>query len=1161
MNEKRRLLSLIAVMSLVALVTAGAGIYCLYGTGFHQEEARLTDMAQSQARMIEALARFNSRLHQEHHPGLEDADKATLSQIIEAHSAFEGLGKTGRFTLARREGDSIVFLLSQRHDDLDEPKPVPFNSKLAQPMRRALSGESGTVVALDYRGEPGLAAYEPVKELGMGVVTKIDLAEIRAPFVKASMLAAGVAIITILCGTLAFIRLMHPMIRKLAASEERYRGLVETMSDGLGVMGPDGSITYANRRLCEMWGYGPDELIGRTLADFLDRAEGPGLLEELARQKEGEQGTYELAFAPKDGRKLIVLVSPRPIFGANGAFQGTFAVFTDITEIKRVDQELRRLNRALRMLSDCNQILIRAGEESMLLQKVCDTIVRTGGYRFAWVGLPGDDPEKTVKPIAWAGVEGGDLEADESAWAFYGHGPAGTTIHTGEPEVVRNLARDSRFSPWREEALKRGWRSSIALPLNMAEHTYGTLSICADTTDAFDEEEVKLLTELADDLAYGLSAVRAQTERRKAEAGLRESEYRFGELFNQVTSGVAIYGVRNNGQEFIVQGFNRAAERITKVAKDVVIGRSVTEIFPGVEEFGLLDVFRRVWETGNPEQYPLTLYKDRRISFWAENTVYRLPSGEVVAVFDDVTEKKRAERQSKETHETLVTVLEGIKADVYAADLETHEVLYANRNMRESFKHQLLGRRCYEVFRGESSPCADCTNARLVDAEGRPTEGRVWTGQNPITGRWYLNHDRAIRWIDGRLVRLQVATDLTETKKAEEEKRRMEAKFLQAQKLEAVGRLAGGIAHDFKNLMTTVLGYSDLLLMRLSHEDESRREIEEIRKAGNRATSLINKLLAFSRKQELQAIVLDLNELIREMENMLRPLIGEDVDLKMLLEPELGMVKVDAVQIEQVIMNLAVNARDAMPRGGKLVIKTTNVSLDEAFVDKDPTVKPGRYVRLTVTDTGTGIKDENMPHIFEPFFTTKEEGKGTGLGLSTVHGIVKQSGGHIHAWSEPGRGTTLEIYLPRVGGDPGSVPIQISHDESLRGSGTVLVVEDEEVVRNLIAHILESNGYKVVAASNGEEALRLSVEHEGPIQLLLTDLVMPGMNGRELAERFRSRDRNARVLYMSGYLGDTMVHGGSWDTSGERILEKPFSYDDLLGAVRATLHSGPGESA
>jgi PAS domain S-box-containing protein len=1159
MSEKRRLLTFVAVMSFVVLVASGASIYLSYHTGLDQQATRLSELAQGQAQMIEALARSSSRSHLENHLGTENAEAATLTQIIEAYSGFEGFSRTGQFTVARREGDNIIFLLGPRRDDLEKPKSVPFNAKTGEPMRRALSGESGTVVALGYRGEPVLAAYAPVTDLGMGAIAQIGLAEIRAPFVKASILAGGVAIIAILCGTLGFVRLVNPKFRKLAAGGERYRHLLEHMGSGLAVIDPGGAIDYANRRLGEMWGYRPDELIGHTLADFLAGGERPALLEDLTRREKDECASSKVTFAQKGGRKLTVVVTRRPIFDVNGAFQGTFAVFTDITEIEGVEQDLGRVNRALRMLSDCNQILIRAENESALLQQVCEAIVRTGGYRFVCVGLPGEGPEKTAKSVAQAGDEEGDGEAGEKrTWALSGDGPAGAAIHTGKPVVARDITADPRFAHWREKALAQGWRSSIALPLSLTGGIYGTLSIYANTTDAFDEEEVKLLASLADDLDHGLNALRIQAERGKAEAGLRESEYRFRELFNQVTSGVAIYEVRNRGKDFIIQDFNRAAERITGVSKSAVLGRNLTELFPGVEEFGLLDVFRRVWETGSPEKHPLTFYHDQRLSFWAENTVYRLPSGEVVAVFDDVTEKKRAEQASKEAHETLMTVLEGMMADVYAADLETHEVLYANKNLRESFSHELIGRRCYEVFRSESSPCIQCTNASLVDEQGQPTEGCVWTGQNPITERWYLNYDRAVRWVNGRLVRLQVATDITEARKAAEETKRLEAKFLQAQKLEAVGRLAGGIAHDFKNLMTTVIGYSDLLLMRSSPDDFGHEELQEIKKAGNRAASLTHQLLAFSRKQSLEPKVLDLNEVIRDMEKMLRPLIGEDVDLKMLLEPTLGMVKVDPVQMEQVIMNLAVNSRDAMPQGGKFWIKTENVVVDERFTKKDPTIKPGPYVQLTVADTGVGIKNEDMPHVFEPFFTTKEEEKGTGLGLATVYGIVTQSGGHIYVDSEPGQGAAFKIYLPRTEDAEKVVPVQVSDGGSGRGSETILVVEDEEVVRNLIQRVLQSKGYEVLAAGNGEEALKLSAQHAGPIHLLLTDVVMPEMNGRELAERFRSSRPDALVLYMSGYLGDTRAQGGSWETSGVRILEKPFSYDDLLSTVRVTLHTHPG---
>ena len=386
-----------------------------------------------------------------------------------------------------------------------------------------------------------------------------------------------------------------------------------------------------------------------------------------------------------------------------------------------------------------------------------------------------------------------------------------------------------------------------------------------------------------------------------------------------------------------------------------------------------------------------------------------------------------------------------------------------------------------------------------------------------------------------------------------EELRRSEEQLRQSQKLEAVGQLAGGIAHDFNNLLTVINGNSELLLRGLRDEKQSER-VQEIRKAGERAAQLTRQLLAFSRKQVLQPVVLNLNSIIPDTDKMLRRLIGADVDFLTSLEPELWPVKADPGQIEQVLMNLAINARDAMPQGGKLTIQTANVYLDESYAHGHAAaVSPGPYVMLAVSDTGHGMDAETRSRIFEPFFTTKEKGKGTGLGLSTVYGIVKQSGGNIWVYSEVGRGTTFKIYLPSVAeASEQRAPEAAPREGVPQGSETVLLVEDEEVVRRLARDILELNGYRVLEAADCREALSLCESHEGPIHLLLTDVVMPQMNGRELSECALALRPAMRVLYMSGYTDDSIVHHGVLD-AGVAFLEKPFTPDAVARKVREVL--------
>ena len=390
------------------------------------------------------------------------------------------------------------------------------------------------------------------------------------------------------------------------------------------------------------------------------------------------------------------------------------------------------------------------------------------------------------------------------------------------------------------------------------------------------------------------------------------------------------------------------------------------------------------------------------------------------------------------------------------------------------------------------------------------------------------------------------------------ERRALEQQLRQSQKMEAVGRLAGGIAHDFNNLLMVISGYSEFLLDRLGPDPALRGPAQEIASAAVRATSLTRQLLAFSRKQMLAPKILDLNSVVTENLKMLTRMIGEDVDLVMVPAAGLGTIRADAGQVEQVIMNLAVNARDAMPSGGKLTIETSNVSLDEEYARFHAPLRPGNYVMLAISDTGAGMDTETQSHIFEPFFTTKGP-KGTGLGLSTVYGIVKQSGGYIWVYSEPGKGTTFKIYLPRVAEateSPAVVALPAEAVAAEPGTETILLVEDEANLRYLARQYLEKQGYRVIEAADGAVAMQIAVAHEGVIHLLLTDVIMPGMNGRELAQRISEIRPNVKVLYMSGYTENVIGRNGTLD-AGVRLLQKPFTLRDLKSKVREVLESTP----
>ena len=510
-------------------------------------------------------------------------------------------------------------------------------------------------------------------------------------------------------------------------------------------------------------------------------------------------------------------------------------------------------------------------------------------------------------------------------------------------------------------------------------------------------------------------------------------------------------------------------------------------------------------------------------------------------------ERKRTEEQLHESERKYRLLFETNPEPMFVYDFETLRILAVNG--------AAIARYGYSEAEFLALTIRDL---RPVEEQGRleqelarrPDEGAVRTGvrHRAKDGRLF-EVDLVARPLEfaGRRARLVLARDVTA-------QRHLENQLRQSQKMEAVGQLAGGIAHDFNNLLTAILGSTQLLLQATPPGDVRREDVEEIRNAGLRAAELTRQLLAFSRRQVLAPKVLELNAVVANMDKMLRRLIGDDVELATALHAEAGAVNADPGQLEQVLLNLVVNARDAMPGGGRVLIETTRLLLRDELVERRHRLAPGDYVCLAVTDSGLGMDEATQAHLFEPFFTTKEVGKGTGLGLATVYGIVKQSGGYIWVYSEPGRGTTVKVYLPRV---PGAAepPLPAPEPPALRGGHeTVLLVEDAAPVRTLARRSLEACGYQVIDAADGPKALELSARHSGEIAVLVTDVVMPGMSGRELAERLAPTRPAMKVLYTSGYTDDAMVRQGVLN-AGVAFLQKPFVPDSLARKVREVLDS------
>lgn len=503
---------------------------------------------------------------------------------------------------------------------------------------------------------------------------------------------------------------------------------------------------------------------------------------------------------------------------------------------------------------------------------------------------------------------------------------------------------------------------------------------------------------------------------------------------------------------------------------------------------------------------------------------------------------KRIEKTLNFERQQLLSIFESIDEVIYVSDPETYEILYVNRVLKEK-RDDVIGQKCYRTFQALESPCSFCTNKFIFGKNMGRTH--IWEFQNKVDHRWYHCIDKAIRWPDGRMVRYEMAIDITRNRKLEEQLRH-------AQKMEAVGALTGSLAHEFNNILTLIIGCGEFLQDRIDENDPLRDYVDMIHDSAEKAANLTQSLLIYSRKHIMHQKLLSLNKIMERVKEILSRLIGENIELKIMLKDEDLTIMADGNQIEQVLLNLAINARDAMPGGGVLTIGTELVEVDGKFIKTRGYGDPGVYALISVTDTGEGMDRRTKDKIFEPFFSTKDIGKGTGLGLSVVYGIVKGHGGYIDVYSEPSKGTTFKIYFPINKTDIGEPQPVTAESVPAGGAETILFAEDDADVRNIIKTELEMSGYKVITAINGDDAIKKFKRHSKEIQLLLFDVVMPKKNGMEVYSEIRKIKPDIKALFISGY-SDDVVHSTGVFSEGLHFISKPVSQKKFLRKVREVL--------
>ncbi len=929
----------------------------------------------------------------------------------------------------------------------------------------------------------------------------------------------------------------------LRASEERFRSVFEHSRVATALTDTNHRFLRVNAAFAQMLGYSQEELLKRSMADIThpdDLAASYARAEALTRGEVVSFG-WEKRYLHKDGRVVWGLVSVSRVQGAADQPLEFVVQVQDITERKRAEEELRQRK-------DFLDQLIRHLPVAVFVKNPCDE------FRYELLNEKATELFNFVESEV-IGRHDFDIHRRDMAEFFRSK---------DEETMARRRVIDIPEEFYEHNASGQILLHTIKVPLyDEAGKPTHLLGIAEDITEQRRrEDEVRLLQTIALDVAQ------SEDLRSALEIVLRRVCEASGAVLGQAWLLEPDLSILSCSPAWYcsVEGmgpFRLLSERLTFVPGVGLPGRVWASKQPAWIENVARDVnFPRApaaRQAGLKAGLAIPVLADGQVVAVLEFFLLQERSaderllqliGSIATQLGTVTRRKQAEeelRRSQRRYETLVNSVEGI---VWEADARSFAFTFVSRQAE-----RLLG---YPVQRWLREPTfwrdhihPDDREAALASWWRATQEQRDYNltyRMISASGKEVWLHDLVNVVVEaGQVVALRgVMVDVTQ-------QMRLEEQFRQVQKMEAVGRLAGGVAHDFNNLLTAIMGYSQMLLISLPGTDPSRELITEIHKAGERAARLTRQLLAFSRKQVLKLHVLNFNTVVTGMQKMLGTVIGEDIDLVTRLDPHLGLVKADLGQLEQVIINLAVNARDAMPGGGRLTLETANEELDESFTQEHPDVKPGPYVSLAVCDTGCGMDAATLARLFEPFFTTKEQGKGTGLGLATVYGIIKQTGGHIGVTSKPGHGTTLKVYLPRLA-EAAPLP-EVVHQPNTswpRGCETVLLVEDDKAVREFSRSLLEQAGYHVLEAPDGAEALRISGNHGDRIHLLVTDVVMPGMSGRELADRLTSMRPGLQVLYLSGYTNDAVIGRGVVE-SETAFLQKPFGPDDLAAKVRQVL--------
>ncbi|OGD19904.1 MAG: hypothetical protein A2W03_08495 [Candidatus Aminicenantes bacterium RBG_16_63_16] len=854
----------------------------------------------------------------------------------------------------------------------------------------------------------------------------------------------------------------------------------------------------------------------------------------------------------------------------------------DITSRVLAEEDLRRLNRTLTALSHSDQAMMRAKNEKEFLEEACQIIVRDCGHAMVWIGYAEDDEEKSVLPMAFAGFEKGYVETLKISWADgeRGHGPTGTAIRTGKPCACPNMLTDPQFAPWREQALARGYASSLVLPLLTDGGTFGAISIYFKQPGAVADDEMKLLTELANDVAYGISSIRLREAHARAEEALRQRtgdlqqltetlEQRVGQRTAELADANELLQAEVTHSHFIEADLKSQKETLQTVIDNIPV---MLCFFDSSGKAKLTNrEFKRLlgWSKEEANKLAVIGAEPGKLGFpgsqgleaggipgWHEHKIrtsagegidsswaaVRLSDGGQIGIGLDMRERREAERERLR----LAAAVEQADRGMAIMD-EAGLIIYANPAFEITSgltRAELLGRRYYDLPAGEGA------DGLVGDVEKTVRGGGIWSGHSTRRTRNGQSREleisvSPIRDLSGHIINsLVVERDITPEV-------RLQQRLRQAQKLEALGTLAGGIAHDFNNILNPIFINTELVLMDAALDDQSRLELELALKAAERGRDLVRQIITFSRQKEKERQPTQIAPVVKEALKFLRSTLPASIEIREHIGPETGFIMADPSQIHQIVMNLCNNSAYAMrERGGVLEVRLVEVQVDEEMVLRHPEIKPGPFLRLTVTDTGTGMTPEVVERVFDPFFTTKKPGEGSGMGLAVVHGIIRDYEGAVTVYSEVGQGTTFNIFFPRVPSE------EIETQETVgilpRGRERILLVDDDEAQVQSMRNILKRLGHHVVSETDPKKALKAFKKDPAQFDLVITDQIMPGLTGAQLSEEILRLRPGLPVILCTGF-SEKVDASGAQALGISGFLMKPFSIREMAAAIDQAL--------